>query len=188
MLTARSMQLIGLSESSLQSKKPQHAQTILLDSRKEIVVKINNRKSIALLAGGLLVAVTASTVAEESAALAKLSASDLAGAIFERPETIISEGQDGPILDFTSLKASDGKFASGMYKAGPQVFDISEPYGVDEFMFFLEGSVTLTPLGGDAVTINAGEAVTIPKEWRGKWETEGYRKFWVIYSADGSGL
>ena len=188
MLTALSMQLIGLSVSSLQSEKPQHSQTIFLEPHKETALRIKTLKSIALLAGGLLVAVTASTVAEQSAALAKLSASDLAGAIFDRPETIISEGQGGPILDFTSLKASDGKFASGMYKAGPQVFDISEPYGVDEFMFFLEGSVTLTPLGGDAVTINAGEAVTIPKEWRGKWETEGYRKIWVIYSADGSGL
>ena len=151
-------------------------------------MRIKTRKSIALLAGVLLVAVTASTVAEESAALAKLSVSDLAGAIFERPETIVSEGQVGDIFDFTSLKSSDGKFASGVYKAGPQVFEIDEPYGVDEFMFFLEGSVTLTPLGGDALTINAGEAVTIPKEWRGKWETEGYRKIWVIYSADGSGL
>jgi uncharacterized cupin superfamily protein len=151
-------------------------------------LRIKTRKSIALLAGVLLVAVTASTVAEESAALAKLSVSDLAGVIFERPETIVSEGQVGDIFDFTSLKSSDGKFASGMYKAGPQVFEIDEPYGVDEFMFFLEGSVTLTPLGGDAVTINAGEAVTIPREWRGKWETGGYRKIWVIYSADGSGL
>ena len=151
-------------------------------------MRIKTRKSIALLAGVLLVAVTASTVAEESAALAKLSVSDLAGAIFERPKTIVSEGQVGDIFDFTSLKSSDGKFASGMYKAGPQVFEIDEPYGVDEFMFFLEGSVTLTPLGGDAVTINAGEAVTIPKEWRGRWESEGYRKIWVIYSADGSGL
>jgi uncharacterized cupin superfamily protein len=37
-------------------------------------------------------------------------------------------------------------------------------------------------------TINAGEAVTIPKEWMGRWETAGYRKIWVIYSDDGSGL
>ena len=32
------------------------------------------------------------------------------------------------------------------------------------------------------------EAVTIPKEWMGRWQTEGYRKIWVIYSEDGSGL
>ena len=92
------------------------------------------------------------------------------------------------ILDFTSLKSSDGKFASGMYKAGPQAFDITEPYGVDEFMFFLEGSVTLTSTDGAVITVNAGEAVTIPREWMGRWQTEGYRKIWVIYSEDGSGL
>ena len=148
----------------------------------------NNVKPSLWLTGVLLFGLTVSCLAEQRAAVAKLSASDLAGTIFDRSETIISEGQSGPIFDFTSLKASDGKFASGVYKAGPQVFDITEPYGVDEFMFFLEGSVTLTSMDGDAVTINAGEAVTIPKEWRGKWETQGYRKIWVIYSADGSGL
>lgn len=119
---------------------------------------------------------------------AKLSTSDLQGAAFDRPETVITEQGDHSILDLTSLKSSDGKFASGMYKAGPQTFDITEPYGVDEFMFFLEGSVTLTSADGAVTTINAGEAVTIPKEWMGRWETEGYRKIWVIYSEDGSGL
>ena len=95
---------------------------------------------------------------------------------------------DTEILDFTLSKASDGKFASGIYEAGPQAFDITEPYGVDEFMFFLEGSVTFTSADGSAVTVSEGEAVTIPKEWTGRWQTVGYRKIWVIYSADGSGL
>ena len=119
---------------------------------------------------------------------AKLSMSDLQGAAFNRPETVVTEQGDHSILDLTSLKSSDGKFASGMYKAGPQTFDITQPYGVDEFMFFLEGSVTLTSADGFFTTVNAGEAVTIPKEWTGRWETEGYRKIWVIYSEDGSGL
>ena len=119
---------------------------------------------------------------------AKLSADDLGGGAFERAETIVTEQGEHKIFDFTSLKSGDGKFASGMYTAGPQTFDITEPYGVDEFMFFLEGSVTLTSADGSAVTVNAGEAVTIPKEWTGRWQTEGYRKIWVIYSADGSGL
>ncbi len=119
---------------------------------------------------------------------AKLSRKALTGAAFDDPSTTVTEVEGEKILDFTSLKSSDGKFASGMYKAGPQIFDISEPYGVDEFMFFLEGSVTLTSADGVVTTINAGEAVTIPKEWMGRWETEGYRKIWVIYSEDGSGL
>ena len=119
---------------------------------------------------------------------AKLSATDLKGGAFSSSTTVVTGEGDTEILDFTSLKASDGKFASGMYKAGPQTFDITELYGVDEFMFFLEGSVTLTSADGSAVTVNAGEAVTIPKEWTGRWQTAGYRKIWVIYSADGSGL
>ena len=125
---------------------------------------------------------------EEVSHPAKLSQQALAGAAFDDPSTTITEAEGEKILDFTSLKSSDGKFASGMYKAGPQTFDITEPYGVDEFMFFLEGSVTLTSADGAVITINAGEAVTIPKEWMGRWETTGYRKIWVIYSKDGSGL
>ena len=119
---------------------------------------------------------------------AKLSEAALGGAVFADPSTTITEVEGEKILVFPSLKSSDGKFASGMYKAGPQIFDITEPYGVDEFMFFLEGSVTLTSADGSVTTVNAGEGVTIPKEWIGRWETAGYRKIWVIYSEDGSGL
>lgn len=56
-----------------------------------------------------------------------------------------------------------------------------------------DGHVTLdvtTLLGSDGTVtqINAGEGVTIPKEWTGTWDTDGYTKIWVIYSEDGSGL
>ena len=132
--------------------------------------------------------IVASAAVADAVHPAKLSATDLEGGAFAYPTTVVTGEGDTEILDFTSLKSSDGKFASGMYKAGPQTFDITEPYGVDEFMFFLEGSVTLTSADGAVITVNAGEAVTIPKEWKGRWETEGYRKIWVIYSEDGSGL
>ena len=84
--------------------------------------------------------------------------------------------------------SSDKKFASGMYRAGKSYWEAKDAYGVDEFMYFLEGSVKLTSSDGTVQTINAGEAVTIPKEWTGIWDTEGYTKIWVIYSEDGSGL
>ena len=128
------------------------------------------------------------TVLAEPVYPAKLSLSDLSGMAFNHPSTVITEASGKKTLDFSSLKSSDGKFASGMYSADAQTFDITEPYGVDEFMFFLEGGVTLTSSDGSAITISAGEAVTIPKEWTGRWGTDGYRKIWVIYSADGSGL
>jgi uncharacterized cupin superfamily protein len=102
---------------------------------------------------------------------------------------IRTEHDNGNVtLDVTTLLSSDKKFASGMYKAGKSHFEATEPYGVDEFMYFIEGSVTLTSTDGSVQTINAGEAVTIPKEWTGIWDTDGYTKIWVIYSEDGSGL
>jgi uncharacterized cupin superfamily protein len=91
-------------------------------------------------------------------------------------------------LDVTTLLSSDEKFASGMYQSGRSYFELTEPYGVDEFMYFLNGSVILTSSDGTVQTVNAGEAVTIPKEWTGIWDTQGYTKIWVIYSEDGSGL
>jgi uncharacterized cupin superfamily protein len=118
-----------------------------------------------------------------------MSADDIAGAIFDRPDMLETTHDNGnTTLDVTSLLSSDKKFASGMYKSDKVRIEIDEPYGVDEFMYFLEGSVTLTSSDGSTQVINAGEAVTIPKEWTGIWETDGYTKIWVIYSADGSGL
>ena len=119
---------------------------------------------------------------------AKMSKGDIAGRIFERPDMIEKDHGDHVTLDVTSLLSSDGKFASGMYRSGKVRSEITEPYGVDELMYFLEGSVTLTSSDRTARTINAGEATTIPKEWTGVWETDGYTKIWVIYSEDGSGL
>lgn len=119
----------------------------------------------------------------------KLSKLDVAGGIFEGSTTERKTHEDGNVtLDATSLLSSDKKFASGMYRSGKTREEISEPYGVDEFMYFLEGSVTLTSRDGTKQIIRAGEGVTIPKQWTGIWETDGYTKIWVIYSADGSGL
>lgn len=119
---------------------------------------------------------------------AKLSQSDLSGAIFEHGEVTKSVDKGNTTLDVTSMLSSDKKFGPGVYRSGEVRYEIDEPYGVDEFMYFLEGGVTLTSADGTQQIINAGEAVTIPREWTGTWETDGYTKIWVIYSEDGSGL
>jgi len=126
---------------------------------------------------------------DETAKPAKISKADIAGGIFDRPGMIEVTHDDGhETLDVTTLLSSDKKFASGMYRSTKTRIEITEPYGVDEFIYFLEGSVKLTSADGSIQVINAGEAVTIPKEWTGTWETDGYTKIWVIYSEDGSGL
>ena len=120
---------------------------------------------------------------------AEITKQDQSGKIFERPDMERTEHENGNVtLDVTTLLSSDKKFASGMYRSGKTRIDITDPYGVDEFMFFLEGSVTLTSADGSVQVINAGEGVTIPKEWTGNWDTDGYTKIWVISSEDGSGL
>ena len=144
--------------------------------------------AIAALTTAAAIAVAVQSGAEDSAVFpAKISKEDISGKIFERPDMIKTTRGDNTTLDVTTLLSSDKKFASGMYKSGKVRFEITEPYGVDEFMYFLEGSVTLTSSDGTAQVINAGEAVTIPREWTGVWDTEGYSKIWVIYSEDGSG-
>ena len=110
-----------------------------------------SRVGLAGLLGHL--ALSSTLALAEVAHPAKLSAEALTGAAFTHPDTIVTETPTGNILDLTSLKSSDGKFASGMYAAGAQRFDITEPYGVDEFMFFLEGSVTLTSSDGTVTAV-----------------------------------
>lgn len=144
------------------------------------------RRASGLTAAVAIAALLCSSTNADTVYPAEMSKDDVAGAIFDSPETIVSK--QGTVLDITSLLSSDGKFASGMYRAGPSRSEIEEPYGVDEFMYFLEGGVTLTSSDGTVTEIEAGEAVTIPREWTGIWETDGYMKIWVIYSEDGSAL
>jgi uncharacterized cupin superfamily protein len=130
----------------------------------------------------------AACAAEDIPKPVKISQADQAGAIFERADVERIERNGNVILDVTSFTSSDGRFGSGMYRSGATRFEVTEPYGVDEFMYFLDGGVTLTSADGSVEVVGAGEAVTIPKTWTGIWETNGYTKIWVIYSADGSGL
>ncbi|MDJ0879183.1 MAG: cupin domain-containing protein [Halieaceae bacterium] len=134
---------------------------------------------------GLTALLISAAAAAETVHPAKVSKADAAGAIFKRPDMVATTHEDGhKTEDVTSLLSSDGRFASGMYKSGKTRAEITEPYGVDEFMYFLEGSVTLVSSDGTVTEVLAGEAVTVPKEWTGTWITEGYTKFWVIYSED----
>jgi uncharacterized cupin superfamily protein len=115
----------------------------------------------------------------------KISKDEAAGIIFQRDSMKATTHSDGHQTEsVTTMSSSDGKFSSGMYRSGKTRFEISRPYGVDEFMYFLSGGVTLTSSDGSVMTISAGEAVTMPKEWTGIWDTDGYEKIWVIYSSE----
>ena len=119
---------------------------------------------------------------------AKITKNDIAGDIYNHPDMVKSTNNGNTTLDVTTMLSSDGKFGTGMYRSGKVRFEITEPYGVDEFFYVLEGSITLISADGTVTKTNTGEAVSIPKEWTGIWDTDGYNKIWVIYSEDGSSL
>lgn len=61
------------------------------------------------------------------------------------------------------------------------------PYPVHEFMFLLEGSVTMELADSSRVTVEAGEAFVIPKGLPCKWIQPGYvRKFFMILEDPGA--
>lgn len=140
------------------------------------------------------VAVVAFAAQHEEGAIvvlpAKISKEDMTGSIFSRPDMVEMERYGTNTLDVVTLMSSDRKLASGVYKAGEHraEFPEAEPYGVDEFLYMVEGSMTLTSLDGTVQEIGPGEAVTIPKEWTGVTDTEGFVQLWVIYSDNGSGV
>ena len=141
------------------------------------------KRIVLIILGAIVVAGSLMAAGEETVVPAKISKSDLSGKIFERPDMVERTHGDGHVTQsVTTLLSGDKNFSSGMYKSGKVRIDVAEPYGVDEFMYFLEGSVTLTSSDGTELVINAGEAVTIPKEWTGIFETDGYMKIWVVYS------
>ena len=140
---------------------------------------------------GVFISMTALSDAHEENTVVipvKISKEDAAGAIYNRPEMAEETDNGNTTLDVMTMLSSDGNFGTGMYRSGKVHYDITEPYGVDEFFYILEGSITLTSADGTVQTMNAGEAVSIPKEWTGIWDTDGYNKLWVIYSEDGSAL
>ena len=141
------------------------------------------KKSVLIILCATVLGSSMVAASDETVRPAKISKPELGGKIFERPNVVEQTHADGHVTQTaTSLVSSDRNFSSGMYKSGKTRIEITRPYGVDEFMYFLEGGVTLTSSDGTELVINAGEAVTVPKEWTGVFETDGYTKIWVIYS------
>lgn len=118
----------------------------------------------------------------------KIPGGQMPTTIFEGPQAKATTGENGvKITDVTSLHSSDKKFMSGVYKVVGKHSDPipAEGYAVDEFMYFIEGGVTLTSEDGTVMDVRAGDAVSIPKGWKGRWDSNGYTKYYVIYNRDG---
>lgn len=73
--------------------------------------------------------------------------------------------------------SADGTMMSGYWECTPGKYDVK--YTAYEYLRVIEGKMIITPKDGDAITVVAGDAVAIEKEFEGTWEVvEKIRKFW----------
>ncbi len=143
--------------------------------------------TIIILASVAVIAFAAENEKSKDVVLpAKISKEDMTGSIFIRLGTVEQETYGTNTLEVTSMSGSDEKFSSGIFKTGKHRIELTEaePYGVDELMYMLEGTMVLTSADGIVQEIGPGEAVTIPREWTGVLETDGYLQLWALYSRD----
>jgi uncharacterized cupin superfamily protein len=134
----------------------------------------------------ILLAAAACALVSPFAALADehpayIPKADVHGAIFKRPATKKVQDGDGTALDITTFASQDKKFTTGMYKAGSEHEEYKDGYEVNEYIYLITGSIKLTSTDGTVIVVGPGEAATIPKGWKGRWDTDGYTKLWVIY-------
>lgn len=114
-----------------------------------------------------------------------LKGSALHGEIFSDPraESLPETSETGTVTarDLVAHESADGCLQTGVYQTGRNRFTTSDPYPHDEFMYFLEGGVTLSSTDGTVTQVAAGDGVLLPKGWTGVWDSAGYRKIYVIY-------
>jgi ethanolamine utilization protein EutQ len=146
-----------------------------------------------LIATGLVLAMPAAAqdatpAAPATAHPAKIPGAKVPSALLSSPQASVTKMPNGvTVRDMLSMRSADEKFISGVYRVeGKNSFPAdANGYAVDEFMYFIEGGVTLTSEDGTVTEVKAGDAVTIAKGWKGRWDSDGYTKYYVIYNRDG---
>jgi uncharacterized cupin superfamily protein len=97
------------------------------------------------------------------------------------PQDIISGNPESTMAIL--WRSDDGKLYNGVWHCTPGVFMLSSPA---ETITLIEGSVTITPEGGEPLTVAAGDVAFIPEGTRARWEVhETVRK--GFHSHDSSG-
>lgn len=129
---------------------------------------------------------TATVAHAETVKPIKSSKHDIAGAIFQRNDSVHEDKDGNATTDVVTFSSSDTAFQTGVYKSGPTHEEIKGPQGFpyNEFLYFISGRVRLTSSDGSVMNVNAGEAVTLPKGWIGTFDTQGYTKLYVTYNPD----
>lgn len=105
-----------------------------------------------------------------------LSGIDL-GALAGKPTTLNPGQQEAAV----SLWASpDGALDIGLWECSPGRFT-ADRSAAAEFCYFLAGKIVMTQLDGTRRDLGPGDAVMLPRGWKGTWEiVEHTRKIYVF--------
>jgi ethanolamine utilization protein EutQ len=113
----------------------------------------------------------------------KISGSDLSALTTPDVQT---DTTDGHIYKNHVMGVSQDKhYKSGLFSAERGESGNIDSYPVGEFMYFLKGGITLTSTDGTVLEVRTGEAVYVPKGWKGAYNAKiGFTKFYVVYDPD----
>ncbi|MFD1880602.1 cupin domain-containing protein [Paracoccus pacificus] len=101
------------------------------------------------------------------------------GAWSDKPTTLNPGQKEAAKSLYTT---PDGKLDIGIWEATPGRFTADRSQAA-EFCHFLQGRIVMTHLDGTRVTLGPGDAIMLPRGWKGTWEIlEQTRKIYVIYS------
>lgn len=113
----------------------------------------------------------------------KLSKSQFDSQIFNNfsPEIAVQKFPEGELTTkkVELFKSDDDKIRFGIFSESAYSYEFAEAFGNNEYMYFVDGSVTLTSADGTVTNIEAGDAILLPAEWKGIWTTPGYTKVYL---------
>ncbi len=67
---------------------------------------------------------------------------------------------------------ADGTMMSGLWECSPGSYHAT--YTAYEFVHLISGRIVITPDGGTPVTVVAGDAFVVEKDFKGTWKIEEY--------------
>ena len=68
--------------------------------------------------------------------------------------------------------SKDGAMVSGIWECSPGSYHAT--YTAYEYVVLITGRIVITPDGGTPVTVKAGDAFVVEKDFKGTWKIEEY--------------
>lgn len=82
---------------------------------------------------------------------------------------VVTEGKPA-MKTWVLHTAADGTMMSGLWECSPGSYHAT--YTAYEFVHLIEGRIVITPDGGTPVTVVAGDAFVVEKDFKGTWKIE----------------